>query len=595
MLRNIYLSWSMVVLAVLLWCSYPAVLWWLDRGALMVAADAYTSLSNAFVNALPGLAVALLIAAITRRFVFPILLVGLLQLVIYIASKLKLSILGSPFELQDFYFLTAINKASIELFSVYLDKPGAALAIAVAVVLGLVIAAVLERPRMRWLGRRQGGLFAISLLALVSLYAAGWPWTGVYNSEEMRPSPLSKAPAVPAVLRSGLFSTLVFKYLQKSNMHFTVDAVALNEAVALLPSKLEPQAPAAGQRPDVIVILSESFMDPRIIAEMGSVRDPIPATRRYLESGQGGALRVPTYGGGTVRTEFEVLTGMPVAAFPEVSFPYVDLDVKPLPSLPGYLKGLGYDTLAIHGNSGSFWERTKTYAAMGINRFLDSRDFREKHRPKDGMWFSDQGMTDSIIEELEDATVPTFVMAVSMENHGPYNHGDPGIPFANPQRRDAVDLPPVLTGNGRVELQNYLYHLEQGDDQLQRLVHALDDRKRPYVLAFFGDHLPAMASTWEQLQFVDGKAAWQQSTPWLLVSSNGRSSGQGRVIHSWQLPAEVLDIAGLKGDDYFDLVFALGRRIEGEADPAVRQRLHVGLSSAANARISGKRLSDHVK
>lgn len=592
-------SWVVLTaMACACWVAFPLGLWWVDRFALGVAPSAYTSLPHMVFNALPGLLLALFLVAISRRLLFPILLVSCLQGMVYIASKMKLAILGSPFALPDFYFLRDINKASIQLFGAYVENSGQLLFIGTGVVAVLVAAFWVERPSFARFGRVQWLLLAAASLAIVSLYAAAWPWGSMYSKDYVRPSPLNQ---IPAVLRSGLMTSMVYKHLQISNMRFDVDMAALADAAALA-RQAHGQSPAGAPddgavKPDIIVILSESFMDPQLLNGMASVPDSIPTVRRYMEARQGGAMVVPTYGGGTVRTEFEVLTGMPAAAFPDAYYPYVDLNPRVMPGLPGYLKKIGYRTLAIHGNSGSFWNRTNTYTAMGFDRFVTARQFREKGRVRDGTWYSDESMTDAILDELSaDADSSSFIMAVSIQNHGPYVKTRENLDVRDPARWESIQLPEGLHGGAATELRNYLYSLQSADQQLARLLQALDQRNRPYVVAFFGDHLPALADAYAATGFVDDRRAEQQYTPWVLLSNNGKDlPAHQRTLQAWQLPSEILVAAELSGDAYFNLVGMIGRALESKSGGEdVQKRLRAGLAAAANSRIKGGTFEEYI-
>ena len=65
-----------------------------------------------------------------------------------------------------------------------------------------------------------------------------------------------------------------------------------------------------GERPNIIMVQTEAFFDPKVIKEAQFNEDPIPHFRRYYNDGWSGHLQVPTLGGGTIRTEFEVLSGI---------------------------------------------------------------------------------------------------------------------------------------------------------------------------------------------------------------------------------------------------------------------------------------------
>jgi hypothetical protein len=70
-------------------------------------------------------------------------------------------------------------------------------------------------------------------------------------------------------------------------------------------------------------VQSESLFDPGRLA--GMHYEAMPRLRDAMARAWSGNLYVPTFAGGTIRTEFEVLTGLPLAAFPGVRYPYLQL------------------------------------------------------------------------------------------------------------------------------------------------------------------------------------------------------------------------------------------------------------------------------
>ena len=85
-------------------------------------------------------------------------------------------------------------------------------------------------------------------------------------------------------------------------------------------------AAAANERqtPDIVVVQSESFFDPSVVRGLDG-EDFAPNLHRLAKEGSSGGLHVPTYGGGTIRTEFEVLTGLSLRYFPTLQFPYLQM------------------------------------------------------------------------------------------------------------------------------------------------------------------------------------------------------------------------------------------------------------------------------
>jgi phosphoglycerol transferase MdoB-like AlkP superfamily enzyme len=581
---------SALLLAAGLIC-YALLLWSMDRYALGVAIEAYLGIRNVATNAVVTLPAALALWALTRRPWFSLLLLILLQSGIYLASAKKMAILGSPFALQDFHFITSVSLANVKLLGAYVEKPLLVLLGLLGALLFLAFVFRAERPGLGRNSYTRYGLAIAGFGLMASLHAATWPWGVIHTKQVVRPSALS---LTPGVLHAGLLSSLVYKHVEAKTKTFEEDGEALRR---LLADTERPEHGAnnpvvaadavAAPKPDIVVILSESFMDPRILRGMETLPEIIPTVRSLIEQGAGGWMIVPAYGSGTVRTEFEVMTGMPVAAFPNVMYPYVDITRKKIPGIVSVLEQQGYSTLAVHGNSGAFWNRTNTYLSMGIDRFITAKGFPPGGRGRDGIWYSDEAMMDIVVRELEKSSKPTFVFAASMENHGPYNK-NPAV--KDEHGRLGVQLPEGLDEESALMLRNYLYHLNHADAQLARLVERLRRRGRPFVVAMFGDHLPALGDVYGSLGFVNGAPGRSQYVPWIIVTGDGRRSpaSANGPIRSWQFPAEVLDAADVEGDAYFDLVRDAGRKLSAQEGSGDSKALASGIRAAARARLESR-------
>lgn len=565
-------------LLLLLLCAVSMVLltWRLDRQVIGVAPDAYFGWWT-FANALPALVAVCLVLALTRRPVFSFVLVAVLQALVYYTSNIKLAVLGDPLGLQDLYFVTHLDRASFAVLSGYVERP--VMLVAALLVVAAALAALwrVERPAFRVARATQVVLLAGSVFLLHGLAVAGQPWKGIYDAQELRPS---RFEAMPAILHGGLMSSLVYTHKRNLNTFQTYDEQALRALVAAMPPRPTPVA-AGAVRPDIVVVLSESLFDPRILKGMDALPDVIPNLRAEIERGRGGTMAVPAYGGGTVRTEFEVLTGMPMAAFPAATYPYVTLVRERIPSLVSQLKRHGYSTVAIHGNAGSFWNRTNTYKAIGFDKFIDKGKF-PKGAERDGRYLSDAAMTDLTIRELEASRSPTFVFALSMQAHGPYEDSK----TTHAQARDAVQVPPGLDRKRALELRNYLYHIGRADHQFGRLLEHLRSRTRPAVVLFFGDHLPALPDTFKAVGFIDATPANEQLVPWAMIRTDMPGAGPQGQLQSWMLPGNLLELAGLGDDPYFALTVQASKLFQ-DAQKAGFTEIEPGMQAAAVARLDG--------
>ena len=385
---------------------------------------------------------------------------------------------------------------------------------------------------------------------------------------------------MPAILHGGLMSYLVYTHNKNMRTFQTVDPAAVRSLLAKVPVATAP-VDADAAHPDVVVVLSESLFDPTLMKGMADLPETIPNVRASIADGHGGYMKVPTFGGGTIRTEFEIMTGMPMDAFPNAPFPYVTLVRNRIPGLVSELKKHGYRAIAVHGNDGSFWNRQNAYKAIGFDRFITKREF-PKEAPHNGRWISDAAMTDIILDQLARAAGPTFVLGLSMESHGPYTDRE----TTDQAARDAVRIPPGLSPKEALELRNYLYHAHRADAQFARLLAALQARKRPTVLLFFGDHLPGLRDVFQTTGFYNGRPATKQYVPWVLVRTDRPGDRTVPQAASWMMPGMLLRLAGFNDDPYFALTNQLSTRVSpktGSVPPALSR----GLNAAAVARIQG--------
>jgi phosphoglycerol transferase MdoB-like AlkP superfamily enzyme len=300
-----------------------------------------------------------------------------------------------------------------------------------------------------------------------------------------------------------------------------------------------------------------------------------------MAEGLTGTMKVPTFGGGTLRTEFETLTSIPMSAYPRIGFPYLQINLAHIPSLVGVLHKAGYSAYAIHGNDRNFWNRAKAFQAMGFDRFYAVDDF-PKNAPHDGWYLSDEAMTEQIESRLDNADKPIFIMAVSIEGHGPYG----SVPVSDKEQRNAIPVPGGWPQAAENEYRNYTYHISDADAALGRLRAYLERRGRPFVLAFYGDHLPGLQYVYDAAGgFDDGREATKQFVPWLLIGPEG-SEPRGRHINSWMLGSEILRAAGLPDTPYYTLVDRADRA--QVAHPAAAETVELGVDSLARLYLKGK-------
>ncbi|MFJ1253074.1 LTA synthase family protein [Cupriavidus sp. CuC1] len=287
-------------------------------------------------------------------------------------------------------------------------------------------------------------------------------------------------------------------------------------------------APAV--RPDVIVIQSESFFDARRLGTAVS-----PAILANFDAAcqvacQYGELRVPAWGANTMRTEFAMLSGVPEAELGYARFyPYTFIR-RPCASLAGWFRRAAYRTSAIHPYFADFFGRDRVFPLMHFERFLDIRHFDGAQRA--GPYVADAAVADAIIAELEAAgDEPAFVMAMTMENHGPLHleRVEPG---------EGARYHSLGDGAPWDDLTAYLRHLANADVMIGRLTDYLANRQRKAILCFYGDHVPALPKVYGSL------GAMQNRSDYFIWRNYGEAESLRKTLDVSGLGRELLHTIG---------------------------------------------------
>jgi len=498
----------------------------------------------AAINVIPFVLVALLLLVATRRALLSFGLAALLLHLLYAANAMKLELLDTPVLPADFVLLGHLGDGGGLLLH-YVPRSAIA---CLLLVLGCVVAlAWWERPWQRLRGSRHALASVLVLAFGASLLGGTAPWPRVYAADAGDYQQWS--PAVSA-RQSGLPTTLL-RYSWDTTFVLPEPDRALaarfmhEHAAGAQPA----DAPVDGQ-PDIVIVQSESFFDPARLRGLEPAQ-VLPEFRRVAATSRHGDLWVPTYGGGTIRTEFEVLTGIAMRYFPEIEYPYFRMTTSAVPSLASVLAAHGYHTVAVHPHEREFWNRAAAFTRLGFEQFDAVEQFGDA--PHVGWYVSDDALVDHVLQSLDGAQGPQFVFAISMENHGPYED----YPNADPAAIAVQPVPAGVVGDGADRLRGYLYHLAGADRSLGRLADALAKRPRRSLLLFYGDHLPALPLLYAGAGFDDGAPAPDQPVPWLLLdTAHPQVAAASESTSSFYLPALLLAQAGIDDHGYFDALEA---------------------------------------
>lgn len=537
--RFIAASAALVAIGYVLLVSYldPALPW----PVTFSRAEPWTVL---FLNLVPVLALHVALLIVTRRLVLSCWLTVLALGALYFINYVKLRELATPLLPDDFRFLKAIG-VHYTFFAQYLASSRLQLLLAIGI-LAVTLLLYRERPIGSIKGGIRWGAAALTVVLWSSLVQGSNPWKSMYDPGELQFEPW--APRDSAA-RTGLIANMLMLYWEvrsASNVQPNMDA-SFQQLRGYDLTSPRPMAPLRTPLPDIIVVQSESLFD--VSRLKGIDADVMPAMRAAASRGWSGDLQVPTFGGGTIRTEFEFLTALPLAAFPHMKYPYLQFPRGEMPGIVRELRSNGYRTMAIHPNGGAFWNRNHAFRALGFDQFLDADAFGDAERY--GWYVSDAALVDRVIAELGEDEQPQMIMAISIQNHGPYDT----VPL--PGSGTAAVLQTGLDAPASHALETYMTLVRASDQALARLVEFVENRQRDTILLMYGDHLPALNPVYAQLGFRDERRPEDQPVPWILVDNRSRES-RVRNGPAWLLSTVLIEKTGLATSQYFSVLTELG-------------------------------------
>lgn len=280
-------------------------------------------------------------------------------------------------------------------------------------------------------------------------------------------------------------------------------AAAFDKASAQDTNRLEAEKQFEQQKPTVITIMNETFSDLSAYQQMHAGYEGPTYFKGIPDAALRGDLFVSAYGGGTCNTEFEYLTGNSMANLGAGVYPYTIYNLTKTQNLVSQFNKLGYDTLAMHPNHPTNWNRENAYRDFGFDEFMSIDDFKDSERLR-GM-VTDKATYEKILERLRTNENPQFIFDVTMQNHSGY---DTGLIPEDKQVKLNID------GVSHPEVDEYVSLIQESDRALQYFIDQLRQLDRPVVLVFFGDHQPYFPDTYNDQWFTGEDEATHQERLW---------------------------------------------------------------------------------
>lgn len=259
------------------------------------------------------------------------------------------------------------------------------------------------------------------------------------------------------------------------------------ESVAEAQNSSKQEATANTDKPNIVVVLLESFIDPTEVNFLEFSKDPVPNFRKLTEDYTTGHLTVPVVGAGTANTEFEILTGMSMQYFGTGEYPYKTiLKQTDCESIASNLSKLGYGTHVVHNNGGNFYSRANAFSMMGFDSFTSKELMNIQEYTPLGSWPTDDILISETTKAM-DATPgqPDFVYTITVQGHGDY-------PTDKVLSEPEIKVSGAADETANNQWEYYVNMIHEVDKFIKNLTDTLAERNEDTIVVFFGDHLPSL-------------------------------------------------------------------------------------------------------
>ena len=295
-------------------------------------------------------------------------------------------------------------------------------------------------------------------------------------------------------------------------------------------SKEETSVNENSKKPNVIFIMSESYSDFRVFNSLNINEDIYKNYDEVADEGYLGHALVPTFGGYTTRTEFELLFGLPTLSLNTPSVPQNLIKGQDtIETIPSYFKSLGYNTTYIHPFSGSFYDRSNLYSEYGFDNLYFEGNLtvpEERYR----RYISDQTVFEQIKKQLQSDESPSYIFATTMQNHQPYYEDE---------------------AEGADQLNYYLQGIKETNKTLREFTNWLKDFDEDVILVFVGDHFPFFTpddNVYDRLGISNNNANLIYNQNYLIWDNYNcdMSNIIDKDISSFYIPYVLLDLLNIK-------------------------------------------------
>ena len=277
-------------------------------------------------------------------------------------------------------------------------------------------------------------------------------------------------------LMVGLLSEIPYLWIEQPE-NYSVDAV---KKIADEMSQAEVDKETAVTPQNIILIMNEAFADLDYISEIDTDTELLSYWKNLHENAISGYLNMPSFGGGTSNSEYEVLTGNSLEFLCSGVCAY-QMNVKDNDfSLVSTLKGQQFKSLAFHPHLSENYNRANVYKYFGFDTFYSGENCFMGDIEFASCYIKDSSVYEELIKEYEATDSNLFEFCVTLQNHSGYTNED----YETTVKLNYSTKYP--------QAEEYLTLIQESDSAFENLIKYFSGVDEPTMVVMFGDHQPSV-------------------------------------------------------------------------------------------------------
>ena len=514
--------------------------------------ESYLEVRLFLLNFLPILIIVLLIYILSKRVHISLAISSFLIMLLGIANQTKLIYRDDIVKFEDLFIL----KEAAMMGTKY------SISIRWYAIVFIIFIFILFLLIKRYVNKNKANLFQ-RIMALVSIIAISIiSYNKLYNNTELY-NQLGNESLINKWVETRQFQIrgLVYPFVYTIKDSIQTEPEGYDKVkVEKILSQYKYENIPKDKKVNVIAIMLEAYNDFSKYESIDFTEDVYSDFHKIQKKSISGNLVTSIFGGGTIVTERNFLTGY-------YSFPSYRVNTN---SYVWYFKEQGYKTEASHPITGTFYNRRSINMNLGFDNFYYEENRYNKYSEK---YYTDGILFDSIIKDYEKAEkekTPYFHFSVTYQNHGPYTSQSydrkPYFFDKNSMNHDTYE-----------SINTYFRGIRDTNEKLYNFIEYFEEKESPTIIILFGDHNPYLGENalgYNELGInmdvstEEGFLNYYE-TPYIIYGNNSAKKvfnksfvGKGNDISPMFLMNELFDYIELPGNQYLQYTSNLKKEID---------------------------------